>query len=64
MSLLDEELKQELAKYDLNEKELKAFHSGVEMIDNAMKLSEKESERTVLALLAYMSYTAKEKGNN
>ena len=59
MDLLDEELKRELAKYDLNEKELKAFHSGVEMIDNAMKLSEKESERTVLALLTYMAYKSR-----
>ena len=59
MSLLDEELKQEFAKYDLNEKELKAFHSGVEMINNAMKLSEKESERTVLALLTYMAYKSR-----
>lgn len=60
MDLLeDEELKRKLSKYDLNEKELKAFHSGVEMIDNAMKLSEKESERTVLALLAYMEYKSR-----
>ncbi len=60
MDLLeDEKLKRKLSKYDLNEKELKAFHSGVEMIDNAMKLSEKESERTVLALLAYMEYKSR-----
>ena len=59
MDLLDEELKREVAKYDLNEKELKAFHSGIEMIDNAMELSEKESKRTTLALLTYMAYKSR-----
>lgn len=56
-----EKLEQELRNYDLNEKELKVYHSGKEMIDNAMKLSKGESEKTFLALLTYMSYKTSEK---
>ena len=63
MDMPIEELKAELQKYSLNEKEFETFKSGKEMIDNAMKLSEEESTRTVSALLMYMICKVKEKNN-
>ena len=63
MCMSIEELKNELQKFSLNEKELETFKSGKEMIDKAMKLSEEESTRTASALLIYMIYKAKEKYN-
>ncbi len=59
MDMTIEELKDQLQKFNLNEKELETFKSGKEMIDKAMKLSEEESTRTGSALLVYMIYKAK-----
>ena len=63
MDMSIEELKGELQKFSLNEKELETFKSGKEMIERAMKLSEEESTRTVSALLIYMIYKVKEKND-
>ena len=63
MDMSIEELKDELQKFSLNEKELETFKSGKEMIDKAMKLSEEESTRTASSLLIYIIYKAKEKYN-
>ena len=65
MNLLEmpiEELKKkiEIIKNNLNEKELKAFHSGIEMIDNAILLDKNETKETLLALITYTVLKEKE----
>ena len=65
MNLLDmsiEELRKkiEIIKNNLNEKELKTFHSGIEMIDNAILLDKNETEETLLALITYTVLKEKE----
>ena len=58
-----EELKYELEKIQLNNKEIQTFNKGKEMIDNAMGLNEGESTRAASALLLYLIYKSKEKYN-